>query len=130
MNTDLGMLSIDIHAEGRYETIVGLVEHVEESLVERQTGTKHGSQYDVILGQGNVDGTKRCRNGLRLVFQSLRQFVGHHFTDTHDIVTEHQAIPLVVLVTQLRHILIDNRVVLAEIYYFHCFDCLRWVQRY
>lgn len=52
MNTDLGMLSIDIHAEGRYETIVGLVEHVEESLVERQTGTKHGSQYDVILGQG------------------------------------------------------------------------------
>ena len=119
MNTYFSMLTIDIHAEGRHEAIVGFVEYVEESLVERQAGTEHGSQYDVFLGQGNVNSPKRCHNGFRLVFQSLRQLIGHHFTDTFDVVTEHEAILLVVLVTQFSHILVDNAVLFGKVNYVH-----------
>ena len=73
MDADLGMLAVDIHAEGRDEAVVDVVEHVQKALVERQSGTEDGCQHDVLLlGQGDVDGTQRCGDGLRLVGQLLR----------------------------------------------------------
>ena len=113
------MFTIDIHTESRDKAIVGLIKHIQETLVERQSGTKHRCYHHILLRQGDVEGAERRGNGLRLILQGLRQFVSHNLTDTHDVVAEEKTVSLVILVTQLRHILIENRVALAEINNFH-----------
>ena len=113
MDADLGMLAVDIHAEGRDEAVVDVVEHVQKALVERQSGTEDGCQHDVLLlGQGDVDGTQRCGDGLRLVGQRLGQLVSHQFADTLDVVTEQQAVLLILLVAQFSHIMVHHAVLL------------------
>jgi hypothetical protein len=39
MNTHLSMLAVDIHAVSRNKGIVGTVKNIEETLMERQSGT-------------------------------------------------------------------------------------------
>ena len=62
------MFAVDIHAEGRDETIVCLVKHIEESFVEGQSSTQHGGNNHVIFGQRNRDGTQRSGHRLGFVF--------------------------------------------------------------
>ena len=96
-----------------------MVEHVEESLMEGETGTEHSSNQQILLRQRDLERSQRGRDRLRFVFQSLRELEGHHLTDTSDVVTKQHTVPLVVLVAQFRHIQVDHRITLAEIYYLH-----------
>ena len=49
-----GMLTVGVHAEGRHEGVFGMVKDVEEPLVERQSGTEHRGQQQVVLNEGNL----------------------------------------------------------------------------
>ena len=72
MDAHLGMFAVDVHAEGRNKAVVNVVEHLQETLVEGQSGTQNGGQHDVLLlGQGNIEGAQRRSNGLGLVGQRL-----------------------------------------------------------
>ena len=100
MDAHLGMLAVDIHTEGRHIGIVGTIEDVEESLMEGQSGTKHGTEYDIVFRQRNLQGAKRCRHGLGLIVEPLRHFVGHQLTDALYIMTECETVFLVTLITE------------------------------
>ena len=69
----------------------------------------------IVFGKGNVQGAQRGRNGLGLIGQCLGEFKGHHLADALDVIAEEQAVLLVALVAQLRHILVDDGVLLAKI---------------
>ena len=49
LDAHLGMLTVDIHTKGGDIGIVGMVKHIEEALVERQSGTQHSAQHDIVL---------------------------------------------------------------------------------
>ena len=119
MHAHLGMLTVGVHTISRYESIVGVVEHIDKTLVERQTGTQHSGNQQVFLWQLDIDGAQWCCNSLGTILQGFRQLVGHHLAHTLDVMTEQQTVLLVVLVSQLRHVQIDNRIGLAKIYYFN-----------
>ena len=119
MHAHLGMLTVGVHTISRYESIVGMIEHIDKTLVERQTGTQHSGNQQVFLWQLDIDSAQWCCNGLGTILQGFRQLVGHHLAHTLDIMTEQQTVLLIVLVSQLRHVQIDNRIGFAKIYYFN-----------
>ena len=127
MDADLGMLAVGVHTICRDEAIGGAIEDMEVAFVEGQTGTQDRGHKEVILGQGDVDGTEGRGYGLSLVFQDFRQFECHHFADASDIVSEEQAILLIGLVAQLGHVLVNNGVLLCKVNDFHCSLGLYWV---
>ena len=88
MDAHLGMLTVDIHPEGRDETIVGLVEHIEKSLMERQSGTEYSGDDHIVFRQRYVYRAQWRSDGLGLILQGLRQLVGHHLADACDIMPE------------------------------------------
>ena len=92
------MLAVDIHAEGRNKAVVGLVEHIQESLVERQPGSQYGGNHHVFLRQGDVDGSQRRGDGLGLVLQGFRELVSHDLANALDVMTKQKAVLLVILV--------------------------------
>ena len=87
--------------------------------MEWQSGPQHGSHHQIFLRQGDIQCTKRRGNRLGLIIQRLGELIRHHLAYALDIVTEKKAVLLIILVAQLRHIEVDNRVALTEINYFH-----------
>ena len=96
-----GVFAVGVHAIGRDEGVVGMVEDVQESLVEGQSGPQHGGDDDVVLGQGDVDATERSGDVLRLVFERFGQFVCHHLPDAPDVVSEEHSVLLILPVSNL-----------------------------
>ena len=119
VDANLGMSLVLIFAECRNEGIAGVVEDVEEALVERQTCTEYGAEHQLVGRHIHLGNAKWSLYVALLIVERLAQLVGDEFADTHDVVAEQQTVLLIVLVAHLRHILVDNRVALAEINYFH-----------
>ena len=119
MDANLGVSLVLILAECRNEGIAGVVEDVEEALVERQTGTEYGAEHQLVGRHIHLGNAKRSLYVALLLVERLAQLVSDKFAYTHDVVAEQQTVFLIVLVAHLRHILINNRVALAEIDNFH-----------
>ena len=85
-----------------------------------------GMDGNILLWEGNLQRSKRCGNRLRLVFQRLRELIGHHLTDALNVVTEQKAVLLIVFVAQLRHIKVHDGIALTEIYYLHINKCFKF----
>ena len=91
--------------------------------MEGQSCTQHRSYHHIVLWQGNINCSQRCGDSLGFVLQSLRQFIRHHLAYTLDVMTEQQSVLLIVLVSQLSHILVEYRIGFAKIYYFNHTIC-------
>ena len=126
MHTHFGMLTVGVHTIGRYKGIVSMVEHVKESLMERQSGPQHSSHHYILLRQGNLQRSEWRGYRLRLVFQRLRELIGHHLTDALNVVTEQKSVLLIVFVAQLRHVEVHDGIALTEINYLHINKCFKF----
>ena len=87
-----------------------MVEHAEETLMERQSGAKHRSNDDVVLWELNVEFAEWSDDALWGVFERLRNFEGHVLADAFDVVTEQQAVLLIVDIAKLRHVAVHHGV--------------------
>ena len=134
MHTHLCMFAVGIHPEGRDEGVVGMVEHAEETLVERQSSTKHRSNDDVVLWKLNVEFAEWSDDVLWGVFERLRNFEGHVLADAFNVVTEQQAVLLIVDIAKLRHVAVHHRVLFVQVNGFHAAIMVYvldfWSQRY
>ena len=69
MYAHLGMCIVCIFPVSRHESVAGMVEDVQEALVEWQTCTEDGSEQNLVLRYVYNSCTQRCRNLLTDVFQ-------------------------------------------------------------
>ena len=115
----LGMLAVGVHAEGGDEGVVGMVEHMEEPLMEGQSGPEDGA-HDQVVGW-HVDGShaQGCGHLALLVVEGLGYLVGHHLADAADVVAEERPVLLVLGVADLRQVLVDDGVAVAQVDDFH-----------
>ena len=113
------VLTVGVHAEGGDEGVVGMVEHLEESLVEGQSGTQDGAD-DQLVGR-HIDGCYAQRRGhfAFLVSEGFGYLVGHHLADAADVVAEKLSALLEMGVAYLCEILVDDGVVVAQVDDFH-----------
>ena len=112
-------LFVAIVAIGRYEGVVGMVEDIEETRVEGQSGTKDGGDDDaVVLGRG-CGRAERCLYEFSAVVERLRDFEGHGLAYSLEVATEALAVALDNDVTQLGYVTVDDSVLFGKVDYFH-----------
>ena len=71
MNPHLGMLLVGIFTIGTHESISGVVEDIEETLMERQTGTEDRTDDNLVGREINLGYTKRGSHVSVLVIEGL-----------------------------------------------------------
>ena len=103
MNTHLSMLTIDIHSEGRNKTIIHIIEHTQETLMERQAGTQDGGKHHAVAKHVALLHAKRRLNAHGVVLQLLGYLISHDLAQTLDVGAEAQALLLQLIVTDFAH---------------------------
>ena len=88
--------------------------------MERQTGAEDSAQHQLVCRHIHLRRAQRCLHVARLIVERLAQFVGDQLAHAHYVVAEQEAVRLIVFVAHLRHVLVDDRVLFAEVDYFHC----------
>ena len=69
-------------------------------------------------------GVERCRYFDLTVIECLAYFVGHNLAYSFKIAAESEHVVLNVDITQLHHVLTDDRMIVVEVYYLHGCYCL------
>ena len=115
VDAHFGVFAVGVHAEGGDKGVFGMVEDVEETFVERQTGTQYGGQQEVVLDDGHLGCPQGGGDGLCFVGECARDFVGHGFAYATDVLPEQGSVALVGFVANLGHELVDDGVLLAEV---------------
>lgn len=108
-----------VETVGRHECVVGLLEHIQEALMERKAGPEDGAQYDRVVVQ-----LRRCRAqwGLYVfggIIQRLADFIRHDFPDSFQVAAEPCPVFLYAHVPEFRHVSVDNRLVFCKVNHFH-----------
>ena len=102
-------------AVGTEESVLRVVEDIEESLMQRQTGTQDSSQHELVgNGVDRCDAQRRLHVGL-LVVERLAHFDCHEFADSLDVATETEAILLDVDIADFAQVHVEHAVVLGEV---------------
>ena len=97
------------------KSIAGVVEDVEEAIVERQSGTEDSGQDNLVRRYIYLCSAQRCDDTLGFVVQRLGDFKSLELADAHDIVAEKQSVLLIVLVADFCQILVDDRILFRKI---------------
>ena len=115
----LYVVGLALFAIGGKEGGIGTVEHVEETLVERQAGTQHGAHHDaVVVSRHFLDG-KGCLNVFDRIVERATHLVGHGVGDAAQVAAEERAVGLRVHIAQLRHEAVNHGATCSQIYDFH-----------
>ena len=83
-----------------------MVEHIEEALMEWQSGAKYGGYQDVVLLHVDFHLAKGCGDGLGFVVELAAELVCHYPAYAAYVLAEEKAVALVGLVAQLIHVLV------------------------
>ena len=105
------------------ESILSVVKDIEETLMQRKTGTKDGSEYKMVSDRVHwryAEG--RLYVGM-LIIEGLADLDRHELTDTLDVTTETETIFLDLHVTYLAQVLVEHTIVLREVNDFHIIAC-------
>ena len=79
---------VGILAVCAYKTVVGMVEHIQESCVQGQSGTEDGAQHDTVLRQTDACRAQGGSHFALFVGQRLAHFICHHFAYACYVVAE------------------------------------------
>ncbi len=99
---------------GRYEGARGVVEVVEESLMERDAGAEDGGEHDLFVGQHHLGLAERGFHLLRRVAEAFADFVSHHLAHPFQVAAEAHAVFLNAGIADLRDEAVENRVLLVK----------------
>lgn len=102
-----------VFAVRAYEGVAGVVKHVQEAVVERQSGTENRSQYYLVGRHIDLSRAQRRLNVALLIVERLAYLVGHHLAHARNIITEKQAVKLIFLVAHLSHVLVEDSVLIT-----------------
>ena len=104
---------VGIFPVGTHKSIARVVEHIEESLVKRQSGTENGTDNNTVGRQTDTCHAQRRSDLLRLIVERLRNLKGFIFANTLDVVTEKKAVLLILTVAHLGQVSVNNGVLIA-----------------
>ena len=119
----VGVRLVGVLAVCAHEGVAGMVEYVQKTVVERQTGPEYGCEHHLVGWHTDARRAERRLHLAYLVAESLAQLVGLELAYAHDVVAEKQSVVLVVLVAHLGHILVHDGVCLAEVDNLHDVLC-------
>ena len=106
MYAHLGALVVGIFAVCAHKGVSGVVEHVEESVVERQSGAEYRGKDNLVGRHADARYAQGRGYVFRLIFERLAYLVGHHLAHARYVVAEQQAVLLIVYVSYLCQILV------------------------
>ncbi len=104
----LRMRLVGIFAVSTDEGVSCMVEHVEKSRMERQSGAEYGSHHNVVYRYFDLCVGKWCVHRFCFILECLAHLIRHHLADTADIVAEHESVLLVFPVAYLCKILVHH----------------------
>ena len=87
--------------------------------MEGQSGTEDRCHHHIVHRHVDLCVGKRRMHGLLLIVKRFAYLVCHHLAHSLYVVAEEQSVLLIVLVAHLCQILVDDRILITEIYYFH-----------
>ena len=105
------------------ESILSVVKDIEETLMQRKTGTKDGSEYKMVSDRVHRRHTKGRLNIGMLVVKHLAHLDCHELTDTLDVTAKTKTIFLDIDVAYLTQVLVEHAIVLREVDDFHIISC-------
>ena len=122
-NADAHILTflVAIITIGRDKGVASLIENIEKTLVERQSGSENGSYDNRIVRRVAIGHSQRCCNLLDTVFQPLAHLVGHCMANAREIVAEAHTVALHVNIAQFGNVLVDHTLMVGKIVNFHIF---------
>ena len=94
VDSDVRAFSVEIIAIGGNESVAGVVKQIEEAFVERQPGTEHGPQDDVLIETLHGAIGHRSLNFLFLVVQKTADLIGFDVANTANVLAETQTVAL------------------------------------
>src|ERR1041385_9056585 len=99
---------------GADEGIVGLVKNIQQSLVQRNSGTENGSNHRLFFEHRHRGNTQRSSYLAHCVWKMLADFIRKNFSQPLEIGSETQAVFLYFHIAELGNILVDDRVLVTE----------------
>ena len=102
-----------VFAVRAYEGVAGVVEHVQEAVVEGQSGAEYRCQYYLVGRHADLSRAQRRLHVALLIVERLAYLVGHHLAHARNIITEKQAVKLIFLVAHLSHVLVEDSVLIT-----------------
>ena len=84
-----------------------------------QSGTEYGGKHHLVGRHADGGYAQGCGHLPALIVERLADFVGFHLAYAPDVVAEHEAVVLVILVPEFGQVLVDDAVAFAEIDDFH-----------
>ena len=85
---DADVLLRALLAIGSHKASIGLVKHIEETLVEGQASAQHGAYHQALVHRAHIAVGQRRMHQLRSIVQRLADFVGHEASDTPQVLAE------------------------------------------
>ena len=105
---DVKVCVVRIAAVGGDESIPRLVEEIEESFVEHQSGPQDRAEHHIVVGGSHFGCAERCHDLFCRVFEPLANLVGHCFAYSDGVAPESHAVGLYVTVAQLGDEAVDE----------------------
>ena len=117
LHADVERVVLAVTPVGRHERAGGVVEIVEETLVEGDAGPQNRGQHDLLVGQHDFGFSQRRLHRTRRVVERAADFVGHHFADAFEVAPETHAVLLDADVADFGDETVEKRILLVEYAY-------------
>src|SRR5664279_1218076 len=101
---------------GRNKSIVSFVKNVQQSLMQRETCAKDGSQYGLGFEQFGARYSERSLNVPFFIRQLPADFITCNFSDSFKIPTKPHTVCLNCLIPYLSDPVTEDRIMLTQIY--------------
>ena len=119
LDVDMEVLSLVVLSVCRYECVLSVVEVVQDTLMQRQTGTENRSHYNLVVRSRDVCYAQRSHVFLMAVFQMLADLISEDLSEPFEVSAETLAVLLDSLVAHLCDEFVENRILLTEVDDFH-----------
>ena len=96
-----------------------MIEYAQHAFVHWQSGTQDSGKYNLVSRQEGRADAQRGLDILRLIVQSLADFVSHNLTYAHDVVAEQRTVCLIVAVSEFCKKLVCDGTSCTDIYSVH-----------
>ena len=119
LDVDMEVLSLVVLSVCRYECVLSVVEVVQDTLMQRKTGTENRSHYNLVVRSRDVCYAQRSHVFLMAVFQMLADLISEDLSEPFEVSAETLAVLLDSLVAHLCDEFVENRILLTEVDDFH-----------
>lgn len=100
-----------------------MVEHIQESSMQRQSGTENSGNHHLVIGCADRRHPQGSLYLLDRIRQFLTHFIRHYLSNAFNITAETHTVALDCYITNFRHVLVQDRICLGKVDNLHNYKC-------